>query len=321
MVSSKQLLSSIGCFLSLASLTVGLPQKPNGGLLKSRQAPYQTRILDTGTTFGLEINGVWQLIDATGDRKPDLAYIKTQFTATGKVEVHIASSSSNFQQRTFEAGTTFGVEVDGTWMLVPSKNSALPDLAFIKTSNTPSGKVEVHIASGASDYQNRTLEVATTFGIESNGAWQLYDCDGDGILDLVYIKTQNTGTGTVEVHVASGASNYAQFSLHTGTTFGLENNGYWSVAPFSASGAADLVYIKDSNTGTGQVEVHVASQASGYQTRIFEGGSAFGEERNGPKSLVDFDLSGSLDLAFVKDSNTGTGTVEVHVAAGVKIGG
>jgi len=267
------------------------------------------------------ITNLYVLYSATGDRQPDLAYIKTQATATGKVEVHIASSSSNFQQRTFEAGTTFGLEIDGTWSLVPSKNSVLPDLAFIKTSNTPSGKVEIHIASGASNYGNRTLEVATTFGIESNGVWQLYDTDGDGILDLVYIKTQNTGTGKVEVHVASGASGYAQFSLHTGTTFGLENNGYWSIAPFSASGAADLVYIKDSNTGTGQVEVHVASQASGYQTRVFEGGSAFTQERNGPKSLVDFNLDGSLDLAFVKDSNTGTGKVEVHIAAGVKIGG
>lgn len=63
MVFSKQLLSSIGCLLSLASLTVGVPYKPDGRSLKSRQAPYQTRILDTGTTFGLELNGVWQLIE------------------------------------------------------------------------------------------------------------------------------------------------------------------------------------------------------------------------------------------------------------------
>jgi hypothetical protein len=247
---------------------------------------------------------------------PDLAYIKTQFTGTGSVEVHIASSSSNFQARIFEAGTTFGEENDGTWTLVPSKNSALPDLAFIKTSNTPSGNVEVHIASGASNYKTRTLETATAFGNENNGVWQLYDYDGDGVLDLVYIKTKNTGTGRVEVHVASGASNYSQFTLHTGTTFLPENNGFWYLAPYSSSGTADLVYIKDASTGTGQVEVHVASQSSGYQTRIFEGGSAFAEEANGVWSLVDFNLSGALDLAFIKDRNSGTGTVEVHVAAG-----
>jgi hypothetical protein len=37
--------------------------KPDGHLLESRQAPFQSRILDTGTTFGVEINGVWQLIE------------------------------------------------------------------------------------------------------------------------------------------------------------------------------------------------------------------------------------------------------------------
>lgn len=232
--------------------------------------------------------------------------------------MHIASSSSNFATRIFEAGTTFGLENDGTWLLVPSKSSALPDLAFIKTSNTPSGKVEVHIASGASRYQTRTQEVVTVFSNENNGIWKLYDYNGDGILDLVYIKTRNTGTNTVEVHVASGAgaSPYNQLLLQTGTTFGLENNGFWSLAPYSSPTAADLVYIKDASTGTGTVEVHVASASSGYQTRIFEGGSTFGAEANGVWSMIDYNRDAVLDLAYIKIESTGTGTVEVHVAAG-----
>jgi hypothetical protein len=229
--------------------------------------------------------------------------------------VHIASSSSNFQARIFESGTTFGEENDGTWTLVPSPRSTLPDLAFIKTSNTPSGRVEVHIASGASNYKTRTLETATVFGNENNGIWKLYDYDRDGIPDLVYIKTKNTGTGTVEVHVASGASNYGQFILHTGTTFLPEDNGFWSLAPITARGAADLVYIKDANTGTGRVEVHIASQESGYKTRIYEGPSVYAQEANGVWSLIDFNRDNFQDLAYIKYQNSGTGTVEVHVAA------
>jgi hypothetical protein len=30
------------------------------------------------------------------------------------------------------------------------------------------------------------------------------DVDGDGILDLVFIKRRNTGSGTIEVHALSG---------------------------------------------------------------------------------------------------------------------
>ena len=44
------------------------------------------------------------------------------------------------------------------------------------------------------------------FGEETDGALQLFDWNEDGILDLVFIKTCNTGTGDAEVHVASGVS-------------------------------------------------------------------------------------------------------------------
>ncbi|RYP39329.1 hypothetical protein DL767_002240 [Monosporascus sp. MG133] len=316
MTFSTRLFSYMGCLSYLASPILGLALHPDLQSLSARAAPYQTRILATGTTYAEENNGVWQLIDATGDGIPDLAYIKTSNTGTNSVEVHIASSSSNFKTRIFAAGTTFAPETDGTWLLVPSKSSTLPDLVFIKTSNTPSGKVEVHIASGASSYKTRTLETATVFSNENNGIWKLYDYDGDGVLDLVYIKTSNTGSNTVEVHVASGASTYSRFILHTGTTFAPENNGFWSLAPYSSTRAADLVYIKDAQTGTGKVEVHVASASSGYRTRIFEGGSTFAEEANGVWSVIDYNRDGVLDLTYIKYQNTGTGTVEVHVAAG-----
>jgi len=232
------------------------------------------------------------------------------------VEVHIASASSGFKTRIFEAGTTFALETDGTWLLIPAKFGNLPDLAFIKTSNTGSDKVEVHIASGASKYQTRTQETSTVFGEENNGTWKLYDYDGDGILDLVYIKTSNTGSNSVEVHVASGASTYSKLLLETGTPFAPETDGFWQLAPYSNRKAADLVFIKDANTGTGQMEVHVASKASKYAMRVFEGDSGFTAEANGVWSLIDYNGDGVLDLTYIKYQSTGSGTVEVHVAAG-----
>ncbi|KAI1435564.1 hypothetical protein GGR50DRAFT_694100 [Xylaria sp. CBS 124048] len=319
MVYLARLFPSVGCLSSLylATPVLALALDPEAKAIETRQAPYQQIIRQTGTTFYPENNGVWQFVDAQSSGSvSDLAYIKTRLTGTNSVEVHIASSSSNYQTRIFEAGSTFGEETDGTWLLIPSGDSSLPDLAFIKTANTPSGRVEVHIASGASNYRTRTLETPTVFRNENNGVWSLYDYDGDGRPDLVYIKTRNTGTGRVEVHVASAASGYSQFILQTGTTFLPENNGFWSLAAYSRPGAADLVYIKDARTGTGRTEVHVASQDSRYQTRIFEGGSAFGQEANGVWSLVNWSGNDVLDLAYIKYRNTGTGRVEVHVAAG-----
>ncbi|KAI1109322.1 hypothetical protein F5Y14DRAFT_30433 [Nemania sp. NC0429] len=319
MVSSTQLFLSSACLclISLASSVAGLPPQHDKKTLNSRQAPYQARIFETGTTFLQENNGAWQLIDANGDGVPDLAYIKTTATASRYVEVQIASSSSNFQARIFAGASTFyGGGNNGTWLLVPSGSSLLPDLALIKTRNTPSGRVEVHIASGASSYRTQTLATTTVFRNENNGAWTLYDYDGDGVLDLVYIKTSNTASGRVEVQAASGALGYSQLTLLTPTTFLPENDGFWSLAPYSSPGAADLVYIRDINSATGQVEVHVASKSSGYQARPLEAGSSFLLEADGVWSLVDYNRDGRPDLIYIRTRNAATGTVEVHVAAG-----
>ncbi|KAL3260719.1 hypothetical protein ABHI18_004364 [Aspergillus niger] len=95
---------------------------------------------------------------------------------------------------------------NGVWRLVKYQHSGHSDFAYIKDQNAGTNKVEVHIASGASTSQNRVQEVATMFGGETDAALQLFDWNEDGILDLVFIKICNTGTGDVEVHVASGAS-------------------------------------------------------------------------------------------------------------------
>jgi hypothetical protein len=67
-----------------------------------------------------------------------------------------------------DAATTFFNETDGVWQLLPNL-----DLVFIKTANTPSGHVEVHIASYASQYQMRTVEISTAFTSEIDGRWSI----------------------------------------------------------------------------------------------------------------------------------------------------
>jgi len=247
---------------------------------------------------------------------PDLVFVKTSNTGTHTVEVHIASGASNYQKRILETGTTFLPETDGTWLMADYNGDGLLDLIFIKTSNTGTGTVEVHVASGASKYQKRVLETGTTFLPETDGTWLMADYNGDGLLDLIFIKTSNTGTGTVEVHVASGASGYKERILETGTTFAPETDGAWLMADYRRDGNLDLVFIKTQNTGTHTVEVHVASRASNYQERILETGTTFLPETDGTWSMTNYSGGTVLDLLFIKTSNAGTGTVEVHIASG-----
>src|SRR3954470_4709481 len=65
-----------------------------------------------------------------------------------------------------------------------------------------------------------------------NGTWLVADMDGDGALDLVYVKTKNTASGRVEVYYASAADGYQR---RTGgyTPFDVADgpNGTWQVVP------------------------------------------------------------------------------------------
>ena len=284
---------------------------------------YTKRILETGTTFLPENDGTWLMTDFTGNQTDDLVYIKTNNTGTNSVEVHVASAASNYQTRIYESGTTFRNETDGQWLMSPSQSGGRPDLVFIKTANTPSGKVEVHIASGESGYKTRTLETATTFACETDGTWLMGDYTGKGTRDLMFIKTNNTKTKSVEVHVASAESKYQTRIYESGSTFDNEDDGAWLLTPFNNAKNAtpDLVFIKTEDTDSGRVEVHVASATSKYKERTFERGTTFMPETDGVWTMVPNRSGASQmpNLVFIKTGpNTGTGRVEVHIASGAQ---
>lgn len=164
----------------------------------------------------------------------------------------MASADSNYQQFVWQRGSAFGLEDNGFWFMSDKK-----DLVFIKTKHTGSNMVEYHVASRASEYRDFTVHEATDFGLETNGTWTIGPKSTGKYPDLYYIKTQNTGSNMVEVHVSSASSNWKQRTLDTGTGFGLEANGQWMVANWTHQPFADLVYLKTQNTGTGKTEVHI----------------------------------------------------------------
>ena len=207
------------------------------------------------------------MADYTGDGKLDLIYIKTKDTASNMVEVHIASAASFYRSRVQETSTTFELEYNGVWTMADTTGDGKLDLIYIKTSNTPSGHVEVHVASGASNYQTRILEVPTTFLSEIDGTWSIVPWskekggDGQTIINnaLVFIKTANTPTGKFDVHVTS--RDYQYRILETLTVFEVETDGTWLMANYTGKASPDLVFIKTFNTATGKVEVHITAAA------------------------------------------------------------
>jgi hypothetical protein len=93
--------------------------------------------------------------------------------------------------------------------LINQDRRAKADLIFIKDYGTTYNFVEVHIASGASNYKVRIQEVESVFSCEQNGIWSLVQYNSSPgkrtpRLDLVYIKHQATNyQHKMEVHIAS----------------------------------------------------------------------------------------------------------------------
>lgn len=156
---------------------------------------------------------------------------------------------------------------------------------------------------------------------DSFGDFKMADMDLDGRPDLVYIKRRATGSGQTELHIVSAASGFKTFIQHVATGIGTfaDTNGDFTMADVDRDGRPDLVFIKRRATGTGTIEVHVLSAASGFQTFIQHTGTALSEDEdaNGEFGMFDVDRDGRPDLVFFKNGLTGTGTgtgkVELHV--------
>jgi hypothetical protein len=173
-------------------------------------------------------------------------------------------------------------------------------LAFVKTTNT-GGTIEVHQAPRP--YQTHD---SSTSGYSAsdrfNGGFSMV---GD---KLVFIKTRNTSSNTVELHWRTAASGYTS-GYDTPTSFHPADaaNGVFRMV------GSDLVFIKTANTTHGWVEVHKVNSLNNYQNPPYldaETNISTADATNGTLILYD------NDLVFIKRFNTSSGKIEVHVSDG-----
>ncbi|KAG7420461.1 Vegetative incompatibility protein HET-E-1 [Fusarium oxysporum f. sp. raphani] len=223
---------------------------------------FKTFITQTGT--GLHETSTahfdFALTDWNGDNTLDLVVIKKNGTDTKSTEVQILSGASNFQSFILQTGTALQ-ETDDTFAFAMGKWDAAskPDLFAIKKSKTGTKSTEMHILSGASGFQKFILQTGT--GLHETDVtfdFAVADWNADGCPDLVVVKKSNTSSGSTELHVLSGASNYKNFILHSETalhrTLGMFE---FMVADWTRDGGLDLVAIKKRNTESHSTEVHI----------------------------------------------------------------
>jgi len=306
---------------ALLGMVLAFPGSASAAESGVRANPFSGFVLHTGTALHETDNTFASLVaDWDRDGRPDLIEVKKSNTGTNSTEVHILSGASNFQRFIVQTGTALH-ETDGSFDFAVTDwdRDGRPDLVAIKKSGTGTNSTEVHILSGASNFQRFIVQTGTALH-ETDGSFDfaVTDWDRDGRPDLAAIKKSATGTNSTEVHILSGASTFQRFVLQTGTALHETDATFdFGVADWDKDGRQDLVAIKKSNTGTNSTEVHVLSAASTFQRFVLQTGTALHEtDATFDFGLADWTGDGTSDLVAVKKSNTGTNSTEVHVLGG-----
>jgi peptidyl-Asp metalloendopeptidase len=188
------------------------------------QTNYQTFLLNTGSALGrtgTANDWAFSLGDYNEDGKPDLYAIKRNGTSN-KTEVNILNGT-NFGSFLLQIATPVGqTGSNGAWEFEVGRFDVdnKPDLFMIyKPGSSAPLSTEVHILSGASNYQSFILNRRTALGPSGTDyTWnfKLGDYDRDGVSDVYSILRQGS-SGKIEIHVLDGKTSYTTFSLHRAT--------------------------------------------------------------------------------------------------------
>jgi len=193
----------------------------------------------------------------------------------------------------------------------PFPKAPFSDVFFLKTANTQSAKVEVHVSRAKHIYSpppdsTEPRIFSSPFALNSITATDILDVD-DG--DLYVIRTANTTSGRVEFQRATAASTYKtldpQQPVATAFTTADAANGKFIVDN------GDFYFIKTKNTTHGNVEITRAPRADNYQlpagTVPVKTTLTVSEAANGTFAV----LGGNV--FFIKIKNTGSNTAEVFL--------
>jgi hypothetical protein len=135
---------------------------------------------------------------------------------------------------------------------------------------------------------------------------------GSGAPELGFVLETQTGTGTVEPHWDTLQTGGYKRAGDFGSDFSPADapDGVWQLF---GSGTPELGFIKLRDDGSGTVEVHWDTLQTGGFRRAGDATSDFtpADASDGVWQLFG-SVNGAPELGFIKLSNDGSGTVEVH---------
>ena len=186
------------------------------------------------------------------------------------------------------------------------------DLVIVKNGSRTR---EIHVPSGASNFQQYCTQTETGLHTVASSEWvtQFADWDGDKRPDMFAFRITNTVSGFVEVHVYSHASGFRNCLLHavTGQLCFSPLGGQVLLTNADGDNLPDMAFIH--RNGKTATEAFVYTGRSNFATPMWT--VCTGLPPCGPGTVFDassdFDGDGKPDLAAIM--MIGAATVEMHV--------
>ncbi|MEM7562294.1 MAG: hypothetical protein AAF353_04485 [Pseudomonadota bacterium] len=143
---------------------------------------------------------------ANGSKVNTLWGVKGRNTGSGRVEIHVLDPL-NWAGFLFQEPTALAsgdVVHFSAYLIAPlTSNAETYTVWGVKTSNTGSGKVELHVVE-PDNWNSFILQTPTAFepsDAPNFGSWQVHSFEGSYLYTLYGIKTKNTeNQGNIEVH-------------------------------------------------------------------------------------------------------------------------
>ncbi|WP_394696430.1 reprolysin-like metallopeptidase [Pseudoxanthomonas japonensis] len=255
----------------------------------------------------------------------DIASVLKTATGSGKTEVHFMNGNNNYQGFSRQLATALAA-VGGnnnSWdLLFGDYNGDGIDDMYAIAKQGSSGKTEVHVLNGATNYSTFLLQIATALhGTGSDNTWvfRLGDQNADGKLDL-YCINKRGGSGRTDVHVLNGSNLFQSFLLQTTTAIEATGAGYewdFDVADRNGDGSLDIFAFKKVGGG-GKTELHVLNGANRFQNFVTQVATVMhstGTDNRWNFRVGDFDKDGILDIYAINRAG-GSGKVEAHIMRG-----
>lgn len=257
---------------------VAIKMNNTGGTLTEahwmkRSTDYQTYLLQTTTVLGTTTQDMWSFStgDWNNDGAKDIFAVKMYGTGTNSTEVHILNGATNYQTYLLQTGTPVPVSsyLDYQFAFGDYNLDGTLDFYWLKYHNSDTNTIQVHVLSGATNFQTPLLDTGTYPAQGSYAEWQLDlgDYNYDNRPDL-YAVHLNASGGSTDLHIINGATAYSSPLLDVVTALGLVtvDQSQFKVADYDGNGRSDLYQIRLNNTASGKVEVNIMNGAGNYQS-------------------------------------------------------